>query len=79
MLQSESHKKLITWEKWKLEEAWSEMVVPHLESGYPGHVPLSEIQEIQLINIPISTNIKSIAARLAAARESQIKGSDNGV
>jgi len=33
--------KLLSWENWKIEEAWSQRVVPHVECGYPSPVPLS--------------------------------------
>lgn len=49
-----SYYKLIPWTNWKRDKAWSEMVVPHLESGYPGFVPISEIEEALLVHIPNS-------------------------
>jgi len=32
--------RLVSWEKWKEEEKWSQRVVPHVEVGYPGPIPL---------------------------------------
>ena len=37
--------KLIPWTAWKAEEAWSDRVVPYVETGYKGIVSLSEITE----------------------------------
>lgn len=79
-LRAEAYTKLVTWEEWKREKAWSEMVVPHLESGYPGHVPLSEIQEVCLVHILLDQNFKnSIAALLAAARAAHARNNSNEV
>jgi hypothetical protein len=37
---------LVSWQQWKQEEAWSEQMVPHVEAGHPGPIPLNLINEI---------------------------------
>jgi hypothetical protein len=48
-LKEEYFKNLVSWEKWKQEEAWSNQVVPHIEAGFENFVPLSHISEIILV------------------------------
>jgi hypothetical protein len=45
-LASESYKRLISWKLWAKEEAWEQMLVPHVEAGYPAPLPVSDIEEI---------------------------------
>jgi len=45
-LSSSQYDKLIPWTKWKEEKAWSHRIVPHVEIGYEGVVPLKYITEI---------------------------------
>lgn len=66
-LAPENHGKLLSWDRWKAEEAWSEMVVPHLEAGYPGFVPLKEIEEAMLIQISSSGKERGLRVRMLAA------------
>lgn len=74
------HSKLIPWQQWKRENALSEMVVPYLESGYPGFVPLDEIEEVAFIHIPLSPAERNgIAALLAAARAARRQQAPNAV
>jgi hypothetical protein len=68
-LASEHHGKLLPWHGWKAEEAWSEMVVPHLEAGYPGFVPLEEIEEAMLIQLSTTGEERGIRARMLAAMQ----------
>ncbi|MCD0418898.1 hypothetical protein LOC51_16940 [Rubrivivax sp. JA1024] len=71
-----SYGKLIPWTAWKKDKAWSEMVVPHLESGYPGFVPLEEVEEALLLHIPIGERERtSYAALLNALRTSRSRTS----
>ena len=64
-----SYSKLIPWTRWKTEKALSEMVVPHLESGYPGAVPLAEIDEANFIHIPVTEEERHIREVLLAAMQ----------
>ena len=43
------HANLIPWSKWKETESWSQRVVPHVEAGYLGKVPLALISKILLV------------------------------
>ncbi|MBN8792389.1 MAG: hypothetical protein J0I01_09200 [Stenotrophomonas nitritireducens] len=67
-LHPSKYEKIISWTHWKAEKAWSEMVVPHLEAGYPGSVPLHEVEEALLVHIPLS---ESAATFLRATQEAQ--------
>jgi hypothetical protein len=37
---------LVPWTRWQDEGAWSEMVVPHVEAGYPTAIPLDLVAEV---------------------------------
>ncbi len=43
--------KLIPWIRWKEEEAWSQRVVPHIETGYPGALALSCIKSALQVSL----------------------------
>jgi hypothetical protein len=51
MLHPEAYGSLIPWTKWKEEEAWREMVVPYVEAGFPGPLPLRLVTEIYAVKI----------------------------
>jgi hypothetical protein len=67
VLRPEAFDTLIPWTKWKDENALSEMVVPHVEAGYPGPLPLRLIEEI--ISIEITEDPQSFAAQLRKVHE----------
>jgi hypothetical protein len=51
LLHEQHHSKLVPWSKWKDEEAWSQRVVPHVEAGYPGNLPLAAIKQVLRISL----------------------------
>ncbi len=57
---------LIPWTRWKEEEAWSEMIVPYAEAGYPGPLPFGLVSEI--ITVQQTEDPHSCAAMLRKAR-----------
>jgi hypothetical protein len=63
----EAYEVLVPWTKWKEDSALSEMVVPYVEAGYPGPLPLRLIDE--LISVELTEDPNSLAARLRNARE----------
>jgi len=67
ILQLEAHDSLIPWTKWKEENALSEMVVPYVEAGYPGPLPLRLVAEI--ITVEITEDPQSLVAILRKAHE----------
>ena len=58
---------LVPWTKWKEEEAWSEMVVPYVEAGYPGPLPFRLVSEI--ISVQQTEDPHSYAAMLRRIHE----------
>ena len=48
-LSESEHTKLIPWSLWKETESWSQRVVPHVEAGYLGEVPLALISKVLLV------------------------------
>lgn len=56
-LKKEAYDNVKTWESWKKEKAFTEMVVPHLESGYPDKIPLDIIDEIWIVQTKDHINI----------------------
>ncbi len=51
LLAPETCPQLIPWTLWKDEEAWREMVVPYVEAGHRGPVPLSLVDEILRVQV----------------------------
>jgi hypothetical protein len=58
---------LIPWTKWKEEKAWSEMIVPYIEAGYPGPLPFRLVEDI--ISLERKEDPHSYAAMLRKAFE----------
>jgi len=42
---------IITWDRWKQDREEGEDVVPYLESGYPGEIPLSNLESVIKVHI----------------------------
>ena len=61
------HADLIPWTRWKEEKAFSDQVVPYVESGYPGSISTKLIDEIICLTCEEDPN--SIAAMLQKARK----------
>lgn len=70
ILQSEAYDNLIPWTHWKDEKAWSEMIVPHVEIGYPGALPVRLIAEI--ISVEILENQYSFATQLRMIHKNRL-------
>jgi hypothetical protein len=45
-LSTVDHDRLIPWTMWKEEQAWSDKIVPYVEAGYPGSIPITSIEEV---------------------------------
>ena len=45
VLSDKYHDRLESWINWKLEEKWSQRVVPHVEVGFPGEVKIEYLSE----------------------------------
>ena len=58
---------LVPWTKWKEENEPGEMIVPYVEAGYPGPLPLSSVAEI--MSLEIIEEPDSFPARLRRAHE----------
>lgn len=41
-----SHNRLISWRQWHAERAYDQMLVPHVESGYPAPLPIAAVEEV---------------------------------
>ena len=40
---------LMSWHRWEAEQAYSQMVVPHIEAGAPGPLSLDQVAEIAVV------------------------------
>lgn len=40
------HERVISWREWRDQGAFSEMIVPYVEAGYPGILPIELVEEI---------------------------------
>lgn len=58
--------RLISWEKWKEEEARSEMILPYVEAGHPGPIALSAVELVVFLHVEEDPN--SLAAALRRMR-----------
>jgi len=67
ILKVSTYGNLVPWTKWKEENALREMVVPYVEAGHPGPIPLSEIEQVILLHV--AENPTSLSARLRRARD----------
>ena len=45
------HPRLISWERWKDEKAYSDMVVPHVEAGHEGGISLDEVDRVYRVSL----------------------------
>jgi hypothetical protein len=71
-LTEEANANLIRWEEAKHE--WiAERVVPYVEAGYKGNIPLSNISEILIVKIK-NDNTEGLAYKLKQARNKRISG-----
>ncbi len=62
-LSADHYSKLIPGSKQMEENALSKLVVPHIEAGYPGPVPLGAIAEAWLVNVlhpPVSGHLAAL-------------------
>jgi hypothetical protein len=75
-LSEAAHDRLISWSRWKEEEAYSDKVVPWVETGYPGEVPLTFIERV--LHVTIDYPADSLAAMLHRARRSRENSPDIG-
>ncbi len=66
-LQPAAYDALIPWTRWKDENALDEMVVPYVEAGYPGPLPLRLVAEI--ISVEITEDPNSLAAHIRKIHE----------
>ena len=55
-IKSDCHNLLVSWKKWHDEKAYTEMVVPHIEAGYPGDVDLNLIEMALHVKVEYSTS-----------------------
>ena len=55
-----AYDKLLSWQLWEEAKAWGEMVVPYVESGHQGPIPLVHIEE--LISIEVEEDPDSMIA-----------------
>lgn len=51
VLSERYYDKLEPWVSWKLEEKWSQRVVPHIEAGFPGKVKLEYLSEHLIVKL----------------------------
>ena len=67
-LSEEQYDRLVPWIRWKEEEgALSDKIVPYVEAGYPGNIPISSIEEVWRVTIAFPPN--PIGDALDAARD----------
>jgi hypothetical protein len=70
VLDPATHARLRPWTDWEDEKASSEMVVPRVEAGYPGAIPLALISEI--LTLEVIEDRGSVMAAFRRAREKRL-------
>jgi hypothetical protein len=68
ILQPAAYEDLVPWTLWQDEKAWCEMIVPHVEVGYPGPLHLRLMMKIMSVEIK-EDPAESLAARLRTIRK----------
>jgi len=68
-LSHKSYSQLIPWSNWKIDGANQEMIVPEIEVGYLGAIPLAEI--VHVTHLLIDEDPNSLGSRLKRARKTQ--------
>lgn len=58
--------KLLPWTGWKIDGHPSEMILPYLEAGYPGPIPLDKIDEV--IRVTATEEPNSLVSVMKRAR-----------
>lgn len=66
VLKPTTYPSLISWEGWKKEEVWRQRVVPYVEAGFPGDLPLTEVAEV--IQFEVDEDPQSFRAIVRNAR-----------
>ena len=69
LLKESLHERLIPWTRWKEENAYGEMVVPHVEAGHPGPIPISEVSEVVFLRRTEDPTCLAAVLRRAAAQQ----------
>lgn len=64
-VESALHDRLIPWTRWRDEEAWGEVVVPYVEVGFPGPLPLAFIERMVLVRLLEEPNCLAAIVRRA--------------
>ncbi len=59
------HARFVSWEGWKKEAAYSEMIVPYVEAGHRGGINIDEINKV--IHLCRTVDHESLSARLRNA------------
>jgi hypothetical protein len=60
---------LRSWKEWKETESWREMVVPFVEAGHEGDIPLSTIEELLEVWIDYQPGPLEVAIQQSRAKE----------
>jgi hypothetical protein len=66
-LNSTGFERLIPWIRWKEEEAYHEMVIPYVEAGYPGDIPIDLIDAA--VRVEVDNPPSPLDLALKTARE----------
>lgn len=69
LISPELNSALIDWTEWERTHAWKEMIVPYIECGHPGTIPLTRIDEAILISVEASAGKDSLEAMIAQSWE----------
>jgi hypothetical protein len=67
-LSDQSYARLIPWTSWSLDGAPQEMIVPHIEVGHPGPIPLELIERVTHLLVDEDPNLPASMLRNARRR-----------
>lgn len=60
MLSTSTYPRLIPWTRWRDEGRPPAMIVPHVEAGHPGPIPLDQIDEAMAVQFDSETEHNSL-------------------
>ncbi|MFC1491319.1 hypothetical protein ACFLQ0_01870 [Nitrospinota bacterium] len=72
-LSQEEYPKLVPWSNWKEDKDYGDQIVPYVEAGYLGDIPISSIEEIWEVTVTFPDD--NSVAELIWARIGQAGGS----
>jgi hypothetical protein len=70
ILSERVYPRLLPWNSWSVEEAWKDMLVPHVEAGHKGPIAFTSVIEVILVEL-LEDSDSSASASASAVRDTE--------